>query len=351
MITKRTKSLFLLVLILLPLVLTVPVSAVSVTSIKKLPFRFDGRPSWAGGGKKNEAKVDIRNTPSGETVFGDVLIIAEVGGKGVAQVVLEVGSNSYTMRQVDSTDRYQTIWNSEGLSGPQTLTVKALDNKNKELASDTVEVTVVTEPQWEITIEIDYINGHEPSAAVLDYLQGYWLSHAIEVDYKIDDSVSDPTLSDGYISNDDFWYLEREYNDDIDEDGVSDNSKDGKDFFLDEKWMLYGTWDEDSNVGGYTYVVVDRKDGLAGNYMFIADEMIDQWEGINGIPDDGGEVVVTCHEFGHSMGILVLRGPFEKYDPDAYSVMSYIRDNNAKDMSGHWYYSKEYWNTKNMDFY
>jgi len=115
--------------------------------------------------------------------------------------------------------------------------------------------------------------------------------------------------------------------------------------------MLYGTWDQDSSVGGYTYVAFIGRDLVAGNYIFIADAMIYAWEASNSIPSNGGEVIVTCHEAGHSIGIAVLRGTSEKYDPDAYSIMSYMRLQNAKDMTYYWYYSKEYWSTANLNYY
>jgi len=115
--------------------------------------------------------------------------------------------------------------------------------------------------------------------------------------------------------------------------------------------MLYGTWDASSNVGGYTYIAFSGKDLIGGNYIFIADAMIDNWESQNSIPSSGGEVIVTCHEAGHSIGIAVLRGTSEKYDPDAYSIMSYMRLQNAKDMADCWYYSEEYWATANLSHY
>ena len=115
--------------------------------------------------------------------------------------------------------------------------------------------------------------------------------------------------------------------------------------------MLWGTWDENTNVGGYTYVVIDKKDALSGNYVFIADAMIDDWEAENSMYADNGEVIVTCHELGHSIGILQLRGQSEKYDPDSYSIMSTMNVENALYMENNWYYSESYWDTKNMGYY
>jgi len=40
-----------------------------------------------------------------------------------------------------------------------------------------------------------------------------------------------------------------------------------------------------------------------------------------------------------------------KYDPDYYSIMSFMRIENGKYMSSYWYYSKEYWTTANKGYY
>lgn len=90
---------------------------------------------------------------------------------------------------------------------------------------------------------------------------------------------------------------------------------------------------------------------MAGSYTYIADGMIDEWEHDNEVTGDGGEVVVALHELGHNIGVLNLRGRSEKYDPDPYSVMSYIRIQNADYMDSTWYYSDGYWDTKNLNFY
>ena len=66
---------------------------------------------------------------------------------------------------------------------------------------------------------------------------------------------------------------------------------------------------------------------------------------------DNGEVIVACHELGHSIGILQLKGQSEKYDPDRYSIMSTMNPENALYMEGNWYYSGSYWDTKNLEYY
>jgi hypothetical protein len=302
------------------------------------PLGSPGKPS------RSTASITIRNIASGDTLYSEVLIIAQATGT-FDSVVYQIDSGSEKpMTRVDSTDRYQATWTIAESAEPHTLTVKSLKG-GIVAASSSTSVTVVTDYQWEVYYEIDYINGHVPSTNVLEYMVDYWKGHAIKVTYKIDEEVSDPTQGDDYISDSDFWTLENTYND------GPDNSGFGYKYTLKDKWMLYGSWDASSNVGGYTYVAVSGKDLIGGNYIFIADGMINNWESQNSIPSNGGKVIVTCHEAGHSIGIAVLRGGFEKYDADAYSVMSYMRLQNAKDMAGSWYYSKEYWATANLSYY
>jgi hypothetical protein len=298
-------------------------------------------------GKPVTTSLGIRNIPSGDTVFDKVLVIAQVTGT-FTKVVFQVGSSAAVdMAKVDSTDRYEASWDTNSLSaGSYTFTIKAEDANNKQLASASVTVNVVKSIKYHLRYEIDYVTGYMPSTNVLDYMVSYWRGHAIEVTYTIDDEIKDSIATDGVISSSDFWALENKYN-----DGTTNSAKYGYQYTLPEKWMLYGTWDVNSNVGGYTYVAFSGKDLIGGNYIFIAGAMIDNWETINDIPSDGGKVIVTCHEAGHSIGIAVIRGISEKYDPDVYSIMSYMRLQNAKDMVNYWYYSKEYWATANLNYY
>jgi hypothetical protein len=295
-------------------------------------------------GKPSGTSVSIRNLASGDTVYSEVLIIAQATGT-FDSVVYQINDGPETgMVQVGSSDRYQATWDTGTSSpGPYTLTVKA--KSSTSVVSTSTDIMVVGGYQSEVYYEIDYMAGHAPSTSVLDYMVNYWKSRAVLVTYKIDTAVADPTPGDSYISDSDFWILEKGNND------GADNSRYGYAYTSAEKWMLYGTWDSSSNVGGYTYVAISGKDLVAGNYIFIADSMIDNWEVAYGIPSDGGAVIVTCHEAGHSVGIAVLRGGAEKYDADYYSIMSYMRLQNAKDMTGYWYYSKEYWSTTNLSLY
>lgn len=296
------------------------------------------------------ASVDIRNIASGETLMGPVLVIAEVEGE-FDTVVYQIDSGiEVPMFNVIDTNRYQANWDTTGLSVSHTISVNAKNEQGDVVGSDSADVTVVDTIQAVLFFEIDYLVGNMPTDAVLNYITGYWNSRAIDVTLKLDDTVDDPT-PDGIISDSDFWSLESKYNDD--EEAVEGDDRaygvlnDGK-FTLKEKWMLIGSYASSSNVGGSTWVL---RDGSAGNYIFIADSMIDSWEQTNEIPDNGGEVTVLCHEMGHSIGILVTRGRRERYDPDRYSVMSTMTLENSKYMAKYWYYSKEYWATANLENY
>ena len=349
---KRIVSALVMCCFLSTMILTVPVVATNeqktereytylsnetCDSVQVKPDK-PGKPS-----PKPTATVDIRNIPSGDTLYGTVLIIAQVKGTFTSAVFQVDNGAESAMVRVDSTDRYEASWTTSG-TGQHTLSVKAQDSTGNDVATSSVSVTVVSAPLYEVRYEIDYIEGHQPDPGMLDYLKNYWLGHGIDVEFTINQQVSDPT-PDGIISDNDFWTLENEYN------GGPDNSATyGYQFTLQDKWMLYGTKYTVSNVGGYTYVGQLRRDCVGGNYIFIADGMIDQWETQNGIPSNGGEVIVTGHEAGHSICILVGTRS-EKYDTDYYSMMSLMRLENAKAMENYWYYSKEYWSTANLSYY
>jgi hypothetical protein len=194
--------------------------------------------------------------------------------------------------------------------------------------------------------------GHSPPASVGAYLQNYWKGFAIQVTFKLDDVVADPTPSDGTITDSDFWNIENNYNDVWKYDDRAQGSPATGKYTLREKWMLYGTWASSSTTGGYTYITRSGSDVPAGNYIFIADSMIDNWEATNAVPNEGGEAIVVCHEAGHSIGICKLSATYtEVYDSDYYSVMSNMRMQNARNMALYWYYSKEYWATTNLSYY
>jgi hypothetical protein len=340
---RRSYTVILIGLIIILATLGPVQGAVKSTYIKKLPYKFNAKPPWAGKPDKSTTSVNILNIPDGDTVMGSVTVIVEA--KGEFETVELEGA---TMSPVGYGDRYYATWTAP-TTGSASIVVAAKDAGGNIVASDTVTVTAESDYLWEVYIEVDYIEGHYPNTDVLDYLVSYWSGFAVYVEYQLDDEIP----YDNIVTTSDFWALESAYNDvlwydDQAQDGY-DADGDGYDgeYLSKEKWVLWGTWDENVNVGGYTYVVIDRKDALAGNYVFIADAMIDQWEASNGMSIDNGEVIVACHEMGHSIGILQLKGQSEKYDPDRYSIMSTMNTENALYMD----YSGSYCDTKNLDYY
>lgn len=198
-----------------------------------------------------------------------------------------------------------------------------------------------------LNIEIDYMTEHTPTQEVLNYIVNYYADQKITVTFYVDDTegfsdiVTDPTPLDG-ITDNDFWAIEALYND-------NDNGYDDT-----WKWVFFGTTVEgESNTLGYTYVVVKGINLVAGNYIFIADEATDSWAPTTEL-EVGAEATVLMHEMGHSIGIGVLgsyKGTvYEIYDPDTSSVMSYLSEDNAG-LYGAWYYSDDYWATRNMKYY
>ncbi|PVX25842.1 MAG: hypothetical protein CW716_07220 [Candidatus Bathyarchaeum sp.] len=207
------------------------------------------------------------------------------------------------------------------------------------------------DPQaYELFIEIDYMEGHEPTQAVLDYIKGYYQGNnpsgaQISVTFYKDDVVP----LDTSVSTTDFWAIESEYND-LGDDKIIDQTPK---FTSKWKWVLFGTVVEgESNVMGYTYVATQRKDLVAGNYIFIADKSGDDWaSNYDGIEGSDAEAVVLMHELGHSIGIAKLHPVLgEQYDPDPASVMSYLSTANAG-LTDAWYYSDNYWATSNLEYY
>jgi hypothetical protein len=336
-----------LTVILLGLIIVLAATAsvqgtVKSTYIKKLPYKFNAKPSWAGKPDKSATSVNILNIPDGETVMGSVTVIVEAKGDFDS---IELQGTS--MSPVGYGDRYYATWNALS-SGDTSILVEAKLTNGDTTAFDLVPVTVESDYKWAVYIEVDWIEGHYPNTDVLDYLVSYWSGFAIQVSYSVEDqAVADPMNQYDVITSSEFWGIEAGYNDGYDNAGGNPNT--GV-YTSSEKWMLWGTWDENVNVGGYTYVVIDRKDALGGNYVFIADAMIDAWQ-TEEMTKDNGKVIVACHELGHSIGILQLRGQSEKYDPDLYSIMSTMNTENALYMENNWYYSSSYWDTKNLEYY
>jgi hypothetical protein len=300
------------------------------------------------------AFINIRNIRSGEYVYSNVLIIAQVTGV-FSKVYYAVDSpaNKKAMTRVGTTSRYRATWNTTAFkAGSHTLAVGAFNSAGSLVGSASVSVNVVKAYRYALYYEIDYMSDHYPPASVRTYMQNYWKGFAIRVTFRVDDVVADPTPSDGKITDSDFWSIEHTYNDVwMYDDRAHGSSATGK-YTLKEKWMLYGTWATSSTTGGYTFITRSGSDVLGGNYIFIADSMIDNWEATNVVPSEGGEEIVVLHETGHSVGIAKLSSTYtEVYDSDYYSVMGRMRMENAKYMASCWYYSKEYWATANLSYY
>lgn len=278
---------------------------------------------------------------------------------GIKKVEYAIDGADWTSMSNAGGDIYDATWDSTAVAdGSHTITVRATDTRNaKGQASIMVTTSNGVEPPpqppadtYELFVEIDYLVGHEPTQAVLDYIIEYYYGNnpsgdLIDVEFTIDDEIS--LTGNGYdanngINDDEFWAIESLNNDS--NDGVVFNSK--------NKWVLYGTSVEDSpGTMGYCYISTSGKDLLAGNYIYIADESTDSWEIIHGVTDSGAEATVLMHELGHSIGIAKMNPVFgEQYDPDSYSVMSYLSTDNATQYYT-WYYSNSYWDTRNLEYY
>jgi len=238
--------------------------------------------------------------------------------------------------------------------GPETtsLTVSANTASIKLDSNDDVIKAVKGKPapapkSYALTLEIDYIEGHKPTDSVLQYMTGYYAKQNIKLTIEVDQMILYEAKFDDGISDEEFWEIQTNYNQGID---TASNANNGK-YILPEKWVLYGTTVEGSeNVVGYTFCIGSRNDLVAGNYIFIADKLADEWATQRGIETRGAEAVVLMHEFGHSIGICIVRAGSEVYCSDYYCVMSYLRPENAGNLDK-WYYCNNHWTTKNIDYY
>ena len=296
--------------------------------------------------------VTIRNIPNASTVMSLVPIIAKSSSLLYKLYYQIDGGISRLMTFVKSY-YYRATWNSTAsTTGWHIINVYAKNILGARVASTHVHVYVTRTYKYALYYEIDYMSGHYPPASVRVYMQNYWKAFAIQVTFKVDDVVTDPTSSDGKITSTDFWEIEKKYNDVWHYDDRAFGSSASGKYTLREKWMLYGTWASSSTTGGSCWVTRSGSDALGGNYIFIADSMIDNWEATNAIPSEGGEEIVVLHEAGHSIGILKYSASYyEVYDSDYYSVMSNMRLENAKYIAPYWYYSKEYWALTNLSYY
>ena len=235
---------------------------------------------------------------------------------------------------------------------PETYSIS--DNSNKFSAVPTLpDVTMKGKPaptpkNYALKLEIDWIDGHYPDIYSLDYLVSYYANNGITITYTVsDDAVPLAKVGIDGASDTEFWAIEYEYNEG---DDKATSSSDGK-YTLPDKWVLYGTTVQgEANIVGYTYCVGTFRDLVAGNYIYIADATADAWAETVGVPEMGAETTVLMHEFGHSIGICVVRAGTEVYCSDYYCVMSYLRAQNAGN-TGKWYYCSTHWKTKNLDYY
>jgi hypothetical protein len=227
-----------------------------------------------------------------------------------------------------------------------TLKVKMDSNNIAELKTAKVK-PAPTPKSYALTIEIDYIAGHAPTQSVLDYMTAYYQAKNVQLTIVVDEEVPDSAAYDNGVSDDEFWAIEREFNQGNDYAVDSDHGV----YTLPEKWVLYGTTVEGSStVVGYTLCVGTLRDLVAGNYIYIADKAADDWANAVKVSPEGAEAVVLMHEFGHSIGICVVRAGGEVYCSDYYCVMSYLRTQNAGN-TGNWYYCSTHWKTVNLDYY
>ena len=227
----------------------------------------------------------------------------------------------------------------------------------------TARARPVPQPKfYALTIEIDYIEGQAPTQTVLDYMQSYYAKQSITITYDTTESTAIPLASADYdgisgISDAEFWDIEKVFNAGLDKatNIIIDSNgyyapQDGV-YTLPQKWVLFGTTVQGSaNTVGYTYCVGTNRDLVAGNYIYIADKAADDWAPTKGVTPAGAEAVVLMHEFGHSIGICVVRAGGEAYCRDYYCVMSYLTPQNAGNMN-QWYYCSNHWKTKNLDYY
>lgn len=336
--------------IILGLVFFISVLNFPSTTVKGTSTLYARPPGVGKPPKKPSASVDIRSVgadslPDHIMLGADIEIIAEVTGDQITSVSFSIDNGpTNPMFQWGSSNRYFGTWSTSGV-GDHTIKVWAENDQGNELAADTAVITVVDSYQGTLYYEIDWMV--PVPQEILDYWTAYWDSRAIQLIYKIDDGP-EVIPYDAVVTQDEFWILEAMYNDHEFESYGTTDDRGGNVFDSQEKWVLWGSWDENSNVGGYTWVSIEGKDLVCGNYIFIAAEMCHNFGGI------GAQVVVMMHEAGHSIGVAVLRvrGPriSEVYDADYYSIMSHMRTENCG-FTDHWYYSFEYWGTRNLESY
>jgi len=248
---------------------------------------------------------------------------------------------------------------------------------NYELSSNEISAEYENRPpdiptreyDCELFLEIDYIEGFEPSELSLKYIQKYYRTQGIDILYKIDDKILFQESYRNGISKSEFWKIESQWNDEwkINDKAHVLLNKPLSKFYTKEKWILYGNWWQDygNMPSGFTWNDINPFNiDKAGNYIFISDGANDDfiekehdlghyWDEIT---VEDFEISAVMHELGHSIGILKFKWKFtffaieveEIYDSDISSVMHGFEPENCISPQ---HYSTEYWDLKNIEYY
>ncbi|MFX1255190.1 MAG: carboxypeptidase-like regulatory domain-containing protein [Promethearchaeota archaeon] len=278
-------------------------------------------------------------------------IVAECSYNSLLKYYYSIdGGSLKQLTRWGSTDRFYFTLQTSSLSlGTHVITVHIYDYTGliPVFCSDRI-FTLTNLYRMRLYYEIDYMNGFEPPQEVLDYWTSYWDSRAIKLIYKIDDKIP---YKYG-VNRSEFWNYENSYNNhEFSSYGTVDDraygNKDNSVYTSQEKWIFWGSISSYFFGSGACDSLRNGDDIVAGNYIFICAEKIQDSEEQNNINNYGNFITTTMHEAGHSIGIAVLDGNFQEvYDPDTYSIMSKITVDRAL-FTNLWYYSVEYWATRN----
>jgi hypothetical protein len=289
----------------------------------------------------------------GETITINVEI-SNLGNQEETAIVtayvdnLPLGSKTVTIPVGGSLTTVSFSWTAPSVTGSHIVSADAsIANQDIDTSDNqkTCTITVATY-SYALNIEIDYMPGHEPTSAVLNYMQNYYATRGIKVTYQIATSA---VPLDTSVTTRDFWAIEAKYNSGT--DSAYGNPNTGK-YNLPDKWVLFGTTvSGQPNVVGYCYTTGSSSDLLAGNYIYIADQASDTWAGSDTTIQTGAEATILMHEVGHAIGIAILSSSgSEVYCSDSTCVMSYLNQENAKNINN-CHYCVQHWATKNLENY